>query len=127
MHKVNFGGWFFIFGLICLILCAFGWLSDIVDEATFSGYHTKAVRAGLRLGFILFIVSEFMLFFGFFWAFFHAAICPSIEVGSQFPPVGIQTIDPLGFPLFNTFVLIISGFSVTWAHRAVSLGWLKML
>jgi cytochrome c oxidase subunit 3 len=73
MHKVNFGGWFFIFGLICLILCAFGWLSDIVDEATFSGYHTKAVRSGLKLGFILFIVSEFMLFFGFFWAFFHAA------------------------------------------------------
>lgn len=125
MHKVAFGGYFFIFGLLCLILCVFGWFSDIVDEATMSGYHTKAVRMGLRLGFLLFIVSEIMLFFGFFWAFFHAALCPSIEVGSIFPPEGIYTIPVFEFPLFNTFVLIFSGFSVTWAHRAVSLGWFK--
>jgi len=38
----------------------------VVDEATLSGYHTKPVRLGLRLGFMLFIASEFMLFFGFF-------------------------------------------------------------
>jgi cytochrome c oxidase subunit 3 len=80
---------------------------------------------GLRLGFLLFIVSEIMLFFGFFWAFFHAALCPAIEVGSIFPPEGIYTIPVFEFPLFNTFVLIFSGFSVTWAHRAVSLGWFK--
>lgn len=125
MHKVAFGGLFLIFGLLCLILCVFFWFSDIVDEATMSGYHTKAVRMGLRLGFLLFIVSEMMLFFGFFWAFFHAALCPSIEVGSVFPPEGIYTIPVFEFPLFNTFVLIFSGFSVTWAHRAVSLGWFK--
>lgn len=63
-----------------------------------------------------------MLFFGFFWAFFHAALCPSVELGSIFPPVGIFVIPVFEFPLFNTFVLIFSGFSVTWAHRAVSLG-----
>ncbi len=78
----------------------FCWLSDIVDEATYSGYHTKAVRLGLRLGFLLFIVSEFMLFFGFFWAFFHAALCPSVEIGSEFPPVGIYPIPSMEFPLF---------------------------
>jgi cytochrome c oxidase subunit 3 len=55
---------------------------------------------GLRLGFLLFIVSEVMLFFGFFWAFFHAALCPSIEVGSVFPPEGIYTIPVFEFPLF---------------------------
>lgn len=66
-----------------------------------------------------------MLFFGFFWAFFHAALCPSIEIGSVFPPEGLFTIPVLEFPLFNTFVLIFSGFSVTWAHRAVSLGSFK--
>jgi len=70
MHKVVFGGLFLIFGLLCLILCVFFWFSDIVDEATMSGYHTKAVRMGLRLGFLLFIVSEMMLFFGFFLSIF---------------------------------------------------------
>lgn len=37
-------------------------------------------------------------------------------------PVGINPITVFEFPLFNTFLLIISGFSVTWAHRAVALG-----
>jgi len=49
-------------------------------------------------------------------------LCPSVEIGSIFPPEGVFTIPVLEFPLFNTFVLIFSGFSVTWAHRAVSLG-----
>lgn len=30
------------------------------------GYHTKIVQACLRLGFVLFLVSEVMFFFGFF-------------------------------------------------------------
>lgn len=66
-----------------------------------------------------------MLFFGFFWAFFHAALCPSIEIGSIFPPTGIHVIPVFEFPLFNTFVLIFSGFAVTWTHRAISLGLFK--
>jgi cytochrome c oxidase subunit 3 len=121
MHKVNYGGFFMLFGLMCVSTCAFQWFWDIIDEATFSGF-TKPVRLGLRLGFMLFIASEIMLFFGFFWAFFHAALCPAAEIGGIFPPEGIHTIPVTGFPLFNTFVLIFSGFSVTWAHRAVSIG-----
>lgn len=30
------------------------------------GYHTKNVQRGLRLGMLLFILSEVMLFFAFF-------------------------------------------------------------
>jgi cytochrome c oxidase subunit 3 len=100
LHNTEFGGFVFILGLLSLCFCIFFWFSDIIDEATFSGYHTKAVRSGLRLGFMLFIVSEIMLFFGFFWAFFHAALCPAIEVGSIFPPEGIFTIPTGEFPLF---------------------------
>lgn len=113
MHKVELGGYFLLFGTILLGYCSFFWFSDIIDEATCGGYHTVAVRMGLRLGFLLFIVSEIMLFFGFFWAFFHSAFCPSIEVGSIFPPEGIVVIPVFEFPLFNTFVLIVSGISVT--------------
>ncbi|HXT82982.1 MAG TPA: cytochrome c oxidase subunit 3 [Verrucomicrobiae bacterium] len=35
-------------------------------EATFEGHHTFAVQKGLRLGFVLFIVSEIIFFFSFF-------------------------------------------------------------
>lgn len=125
MHDLPFAGYLFLISLLTLACSAYIWCNDIVDEATFSGFHTQPVRFGLRLGFLLFIVSELMLFFGFFWAFFHAALCPAIEIGSIFPPEGIFVIPVFEFPLFNTFVLILSGFSVTWAHRAMILGWYK--
>jgi len=40
-------------------------------------------RIGLKNGFLLFIVSEIMLFFGFFWAFFHSSFSPAIELGGH--------------------------------------------
>lgn len=50
-------------------------------EATFQGIHTKPVQSGLKLGFKLFLLSELMLFFSFFWAFMHRALCPSADIG----------------------------------------------
>jgi len=35
-------------------------------EGLNKGYHTVAVKQGLRLGMVLFIVSEVMFFFSFF-------------------------------------------------------------
>jgi heme/copper-type cytochrome/quinol oxidase subunit 3 len=66
-----------------------------------------------------------MLFAGFFWAFFNAALNPAIELGSVFPPEGIYPIEVLEFPLFNTCLLILSGISVTWAHKAMAIGSFK--
>ena len=91
-----------ILGLFCLIYSGFSWSFDIIDEATNSGYHTSAVRLGLRMGFLLFIISEIMLFFGFFWAFFHAALSPAIEIGGIFPPQGILVMYAWGLPFYNT-------------------------
>jgi len=35
------------------------------------------VGRGLKLGFKLFLISEVMFFFGFFWAYFTAALAPT--------------------------------------------------
>jgi len=51
-----------------------------------------------------------MLFFGFFWAFFHVAVTPSIACGMQWPPVGIISISPETIPFMNTLLLLYSGF-----------------
>jgi cytochrome c oxidase subunit 3 len=53
----------------------------VIREATHLGYHTTPVLRGLRMGVILFIVSEIMFFFAFFWAFFHASIAPNVDLG----------------------------------------------
>jgi cytochrome c oxidase subunit 3 len=98
------------------------WWRDVIIEGTFEGHHTQAVQKGLRLGVILFIASEVMFFFSFFWAFFHSSLAPTPEIGSVWPPLGIETIDAWGIPLLNTIILLTSGATITWAHHAIIVG-----
>jgi cytochrome c oxidase subunit 3 len=70
-----------LLGLFSIALCMFLWLKDVVRESTFQGHHTKIAIFGLKLGFLLFIVSEVLFFFSFFWAFFHSSLSPSVEIG----------------------------------------------
>lgn len=125
MHRVEFGGYILLIGLFLLLLSGIFWFGEIIDEATFNGLHTKIVKNGLKCGFLLFIVSEIMLFSGFFWAFFHSALCVAGELGFIWPPEIIQPISVIDYPLLNTGLLITSGFAVTWAHRGVALGSMK--
>lgn len=106
-------------GLVLVCVVAFLWWRDVVRESTYLGYHTTKVVSGLRLGMILFIVSEVMFFFSFFWAFFHASLSPSIVLGSIWPPVGINVLNPLHLPLLNTFILLSSGLAVTISHFCI--------
>lgn len=109
----------FFLGAGLLIGTAGGWFTDIAKEGNTTGIHTHEVRTGLRVGMGLFIASEVMFFAAFFWAYFYAALFPSVEIGAVWPPKGIKTIDPFDLPYFNTLLLLLSGSAVTWAHHAL--------
>lgn len=122
MHAYQ-GGLFVLISGLLLLTYSFGvWWRDVIREGTFFGFHTKAVQTGLRYGVILFILSEVMLFFAIFWAFFHSSLAPTIEIGGVWPPAGIEVISPWEVPFLNTMLLLTSGASVTWAHHALVVG-----
>lgn len=121
-HSFVFGGVVLSLGLLMLCYTLVVWWRDILRESTFSGAHTKSVQSGLRVGMILFILSEIMFFLAFFWAYFHSSLAPTVELGSIWPPCGIALLDPWAVPLLNTLILLSSGASVTWAHHSVLWG-----
>lgn len=109
----------FYFNCLVLVLVISRWFTDIVVEATYEGNHTILVQKGILSGMVLFIISEIMFFFSFFWAFFHNALSPSIFIGSVWPPAFFQEIDALSVPLLNTILLLMSGVTITYSHQAV--------
>lgn len=115
----------FILNTLFLVFCLWRWFTDIIIEATFEGHHTSKVQENVLLGMKLFIASEVMFFFSFFWAYFHLSLIPSIFTGGVWPSFGIEKLDPIAIPLTNTVVLFSSGLTVTLSHKALLLGKLK--
>jgi cytochrome c oxidase subunit 3 len=119
MHRFIGGFSLFLTGFLLILYVMFTWWRDITREATFEDQHTVIVQKGLRLGMVLFILSEVMFFFAFFWGFFHSSISPAFNIGGVWPPKAISVISTETIPLTNTFILLTSGATVTWSHHAL--------
>jgi len=122
MHDYRSSLFLNLLGFSSPIFILIWWWRDVIREATFQGKHTTKVQLNLRFGFALFIFSEVMFFFGFFWAFFHSSLSPAIEIGAIWPPANIVAPYTWGIPLFNTVVLLTSGVGITYTHQYLILG-----
>ena len=111
------------------ILCSIGfittcivfilWFKDVTTEGTHLGLHTRVVQQCLSIGVGLFIVTEAFFFLSIFWAYVWASLSPTVELGSNWPPVSITPLNPITVPLLNTILLLSSGATITYAHHAI--------
>lgn len=110
--------WYNVMQIVVILII---WWRDVIREAI-GGFHTEIVQKGIQIGFLLFQISEIMIFFSLFWSFFHASLAPAIEQGSVWPPIGIKSVNTWTIPLQGTSVLLASGFIQTEAHHSTILG-----
>lgn len=105
--------------IVIFFMSIYGWFKDMIIEGTFEGRYTSYVQWNIKCGFLLFIASEIMFFFGLFWTYFYAALSPSSSIGGVWPPKGIDAPDPLGLPLLNTLILLYSGLMINISLKAI--------
>jgi cytochrome c oxidase subunit 3 len=112
---------FFYVGLslTLVVACTLWWFITLAKES-YRGEHTIKERENFRIAMILFLVSEAMFFFSFFWAHFHLALSPSIWIGKVWPPSDIDFLDPYQLPLLNTLILLTSSKCINHVHLCMS-------
>ncbi len=112
-HYFLIGFLVFSFGFFSILFFITRWFLDIILES-FKGNHNSYVANGLRIGFILLVVSEVMFFFSFFWSYFHFTFSLSLHTGNLWPYV--KGPYPWALPALNTMILALSSITLTEAH-----------
>src|ERR1700692_4139426 len=110
-----------IIGLIILGANIYLWWKDVIKEGLYKGEHNNKVENNLNVGFILFVISELLIFASFFFSYFYNSLIPDIIISSFWPPKGILPINSYSIPLLNTALLFFSGFTITAGQYLINI------
>lgn len=121
---IDFNGTFYpliaLFPILTIFIPGFlTWCMNVFREAEL-GLNTLILRKSLTLGMYLFILSEFLLFVSFFWAYFYITTAPAFDVATVLPR-DIKPLNFLSIPLYNTFILVLSGLAASVAEKGAKL------
>ena len=97
--------------ILLLIICGI-WMRDIVEES-WSGNLTSTTQKNLLIGFVLFIISEVVLFMTIFFSYFYVIIIRSVFSGGVWRRVGVLSYTFNGIRILNVLILFFSGALVT--------------
>ncbi|MEI7969376.1 MAG: cytochrome c oxidase subunit 3 [Betaproteobacteria bacterium] len=134
MNDVGAGPWILTIGFLILAWMMFGWFGTVARESE-TGSYNRQVDVSFRWSMSWFIFSEVMFFAAFFGALFYMRVLsvpglgdvntgtflwPEFKAGWPVSGPGIEEkFTPMGawgVPAINTFLLLTSGITVTWAH-----------
>lgn len=103
----------FFISFIAVLSILYFWMNDIIIESQ-TGSHTNIHSKSLLSAFLWFCLTEVLIFFSLFWAYFHNSWNPVYVI---WPPVGVEVINPYSIPLLNTALLFWGGLAATAAHH----------
>lgn len=146
-HGDPYGPYVLSIGIFAIIYMMVGWFGNVINESQ-DGLYSAQMDRTFRWGMFWFIFSEVMFFAGFFGALFYARNISVPWLGgegaytklgtheyiwtnfvAQWPlldnpdpskfPGPEHAMGAVGLPLINTFILILSSVTITFAHHAL--------
>lgn len=144
LHHDWYGPYVFTLGFCILIGMFLGWFGQVIYENQ-KGHYNMQVDKSFRWGMCWFIFSEICFFGGFFGALFMSRYVTIPQLGGEIYPTTHLTLWPQfkaawpllvnpennvfmgaeeamgawGLAAINTFILLTSGITITWAHWAL--------
>lgn len=134
---------YFFFRVINVIFVCIFWWFTYSTEFNLLGLTSRNLEKGIKFSMILFISSEILFFFSFFWAYFRFSLSPNFDLGLSWPPLHLIVFDFVDVPLLNRIILLSSGIRITISHHylikglkgsflfflafTISLGWIFSL